>query len=62
MCLPDYIYGLILIDSLRDVAMQDVIVCADNVARRKPSTIYRPWSKMFPTALTDADDVVPAGA
>jgi hypothetical protein len=62
MCLPDYIYGLILIDSLWDVAMQDVIVSADNAVRRKPRTIYRPRSKIFPTALADADNVVPAGA
>ncbi len=61
MCLPDYIYGLILIDSLRDASAQDAAGSADNAARRKPRTIFRPRPKIFPTAL-DADNVIPAGA
>ncbi len=61
MCLPDYIYGLILIDSLRDVAAQDAAGSIDNAARPKPRMIFRPRPEIFSTAL-DADNVVPAGA
>jgi hypothetical protein len=62
MCLPDYIYGLILIDSLRDATAPGAADPADNAVRRKPRTIYRPRSKICPIALADADNVVPAGA
>jgi hypothetical protein len=62
MCLPEYIYGLILIDSLRDAAVHDAAGLIGNASRRKPRVIYRPRPKLFPTALTDADNVVPAGA
>jgi hypothetical protein len=62
MCLPEYIYGLILIESLRDAVVPDETGSVGNASRRKPRAIYRPRPKLFPTALTDADNVVPAGA
>jgi len=62
MCLPDYIYGLILIDSLGDNAAQAAARSADDVARRTSRVTYRPRRKIFPTDHADADNVVPAGA
>jgi hypothetical protein len=62
MCSPDYIYGLLLIESLGDEAAQDKARSADNPVRRKLRTIYRPWQKRYPAELIDTDTVVAAGA
>jgi hypothetical protein len=61
MCLPDYVYGLILIESLGEAAL-GTIRRTDSSRGRKPGTIYRPPVKIFPTAYAKADDVVAAGA
>ncbi|MDB5603331.1 MAG: hypothetical protein JWP25_231 [Bradyrhizobium sp.] len=53
MCSPDYIYGLLLIESLEDEAAQDKARSADNPVRRKLRTIYRPWQKRYPAELID---------
>ena len=62
MCLPDYIYGLILMESLGDEAAQGTAGSANNAAHRKLRTIYRPQEKRFPIELIDTDNVVAAGA
>ena len=62
MCLPDYVYGLILIESLRNEVAQDRAGSADHSVRRKLRTIYRSQPKRIPTDLIDADNVVAAGA
>ena len=62
MCLPDYVYGLILIESLGDEAALGTAGSANNAARRKLRTIHRPQEKRFPTELIDTDNVVAAGA
>jgi hypothetical protein len=62
MCLPDYVYGLILIESLGDEAALGTIHCTDSSGGRKPRTIYRPPVKILPTDYAEADNVVPAGA
>jgi hypothetical protein len=62
MCLPDYVYGLILIESLGDEAALGTIHCTDSSGGRKPRTIYRQPVKILPTDYAEADNVVPAGA
>jgi hypothetical protein len=62
MCLPDYVDGLILIESLGDEAAQGTARSPDNSAYRKLRTIYRRQEKIFPTGLIGADNLVPAGA
>jgi len=62
MCLPDYVYGLILIESLGDEAALGMIHRTDSSRGQKPRTIYRPPVKIFPTAYAEADNVVAGGA
>jgi len=47
MCLPDYVYGLILIESLGDEAALGMIHRTDSSRGQKPRTIYRPPVKLF---------------
>ena len=61
MCLPDYVYGLILIESLGEAAL-GTIRRMDSSRGQKPRTIYRPPVKIFPTDYAEADNVVAAGA
>ena len=62
MCLPDYIYGLILIESLGHEGEQNALRSPDHAISRNSRTIWRRREKKFPTGLTDADNVVAAGA
>ena len=62
MCLPDYVYGLILIESLGDEAALGMIHRTDSSRGQKPRTIYRPPVKIFPTDYAEADNVVAGGA
>jgi hypothetical protein len=62
MCMPDYIYGLILIDSLGNEAAPSAARLPDHIARRKSRSIWPPREKKFPTGPADADNVAAAGA
>jgi hypothetical protein len=61
MCFPDYVYGLLLIESLGDEAAQDMARSTDNPVRRKFRKFQRQWEKRFPAKLIDTDTVVVAG-
>jgi hypothetical protein len=62
MCVPDYIYGLILIESLGHEAEKNAFRSPDHAISRKSRTIRPPREKNFPTYPGDADNVVAAGA
>jgi hypothetical protein len=60
--MPDYIYGLILIESLGHQAEPKALGSPGYAARRKSRAIWRPAEKKLPTYPGDADNVVAAGA
>jgi hypothetical protein len=62
MCMPDYIYGLILIESLGHEAAQHALRSPDPAISWKSRTIRPPREKNFPTYPGDADNVAAAGA
>jgi hypothetical protein len=60
--MPDYIYGLILIESLGHEAAQNAFRSPDPAVSRQSRTIRRPREKNFPTCPGDADNIAAAGA
>jgi hypothetical protein len=60
--MPDYIYGLILIESLGHEVAQTALRSPDHAISRKSRTIWPPREKNSPTYPGDADNVVAAGA
>jgi hypothetical protein len=62
MCLPEYVYGLILIESLGGEIRPSVADSVDNTSRRKLKATYRPPRKILAANFGDAENTVPAGA
>jgi hypothetical protein len=60
--MPDYVYGLILIESLGHEAKPNALRSHEYAARRKSIAFWRPAEKKLPTCPGDADNVAAAGA
>jgi len=63
MCMPEYLYGLILIDSLEGKSTRGAACPANGLLHREGEAIRAPRGQEKSTAIpTGAGNLVPAGA
>jgi hypothetical protein len=63
MCMPEYLYGLILIDSLEGNSTRGAGRPANGFLRRESEAIHAPRGQEKSTAIpTGAGNLAPAGA